>query len=469
MRSLERAVGALKPLQVVEYSRERDFRACVLSGLWSPYIRALVTSAYATTLNASTASTTSTTSTSSTTLPVELLSTDVTVSLVEKKTQLPKLDVVRLLSTVEGTGFNAAGQMYRKTSPQALDYGDVKAVLEYFEGIRGVRTQRLVRNSPFVLGLPRSVLGTFDENKKNVEDMLDLRDAELGKIVSSNAYILTRHSGATARPCVEYLMGDLGLSKEEVRSIVLRFPRILLLSSSKIEDVRVVLGEMMGIDSDGDGDKEGEFARMLYKFPPLAGLSASKLKGARDWLVTRGVVRQEQLRSVVTKFPQFLSHDLEAKLEPIVAYMTEELRLPEDVIARALMTAPDVFGRSLDTIRRNVEGLRGIGLTDIDLGRYLRAFPGGLKIDVSKEPYRSKLEFLEGKLGQKPSATLPVHPMFLTYGLARIVARGRFLQEKGRSTNGVTAWLSAGDAVFAERFARSSLPEFSAFKGGVVL
>lgn len=388
--------------------------------------------------------------------PASVLSTDVTVSLVEKKTQLSKADVLRLFGVIEGTGFNASGQMYRKSNPQPLDYGDVKAILEYFEGISGVRTERLVRNSPFVLGLPRSVLGTFDENKRYVEEMLELRDAELGKIISSNAYILTRHAGATARPCVEYLMGTLGLTKDEVRSIVLRFPRILLLSSAKMEDVRVVLREMVGVGE--------EFGRMMYKFPPLGGLSASKLKAARDWLVARGVKEKEQLRSVVTKFPQFLSHDLEAKMEPIVAFLRRDLGLPMDVVARALTTAPDLFGRSLETIKRNAEAVRALGLTDIDLTRYLSAFPGGLKIDVSKEPYKSKLVFLEGNLGQLPKMTLPVHPMYLTYGHGRIASRGLFLQEKGRSTNGVTAWLSASDDVFAEKFARSGLEEYAAFR-----
>lgn len=389
----------------------------------------------------------------------EIESTETTVSLVQTKTGLDRPSVLKLVSSVENTGFNAVGQMYRKSRPEALDYGEVRAILEYFEGLPGAQTGRLVTNSPFVLGLSRSVLDTFDENKKYVEDMLGLSDEDVGRIVSSNAYVLTRHASARARPCVDHLMKVLGFSKEEARSIVLRFPRILLLNKAKVEDVHVALQGLMGIASEPSSD----FARMVWKFPSVVGVSSSKIKAARDWLVTRGVSDAEKLRSVVMRFPQLLSHDLEIKMDPIVRYMMDDLRLPHGVVARALTTAPDVFGRKLETIQANVEALRALGLTSIDLTRYLAAFPGGLKIDVSKDPYRAKLEYLEHTLGQKPSTTLPVHPMYLTYSLSRIASRGRFLQSRERSTNGVTAWLSANDDIFAEKFARSTTEDFGVF------
>lgn len=389
----------------------------------------------------------------------EIESTETTVSLVQSKTNLDRRSVLKLVSSVENTGFNAVGQMYRKSRPEALDYGDVRAILEYFEGLRGVQTGRLVSNSPFVLGLSRSVLNSFDENRRYVEDMLGLSGTDVGRIVSSNAYVLTRHASATARPCVDHLMKALGFSKEDVRSIVLRFPRILLLNSAKIDDVHAALQDLMGVASEPSSD----FARVVWKSPSVVGLSSSKIKAARDWLVARGVLGQERLRSVVVRFPQLLSHDLESKMDPIVRYMLDDLRLPQDVVARALTTAPDVFGRKLETIQANVEALRALGLTSIDLTRYLAAFPGGLKIDVSKDPYRAKLEYLEQNLGQKPSTTLPVHPMYLTYSLSRIASRGGFLQSQERSTNGVTAWLSATDQIFAEKFARSTTEDFGFF------
>ena len=390
----------------------------------------------------------------------EIESTETTVSMVQSKTRLDRRSVLKLVSSVENAGFNAFGQMYKKARPTALDYGNVKAILEYFEGLRGVETGRLVTNSPFVLGLSGSMLETFEENKKCVEGMLGLSETDVGRIVSSNAYVLTRHASATVRPCVEHLMNSLGFSKEDVRSIVMRFPRILLLNSSKIDDVHLALQDMMGVASDPRSD----YAKMVWKFPSVVGLSSSKIKASRDWLMEQGVSEREQIRNIVMRFPQLLSHDLETKMGPIIRYMVMELGLPRDVVKRALITAPDVFGRKLETIQANVEALRALGLTSIDLTRFLAAFPGGLKIDVSKDPYRSKLEYLEHKLGQKPSVTLPVHPMYLTYSMPRIVSRGGFLQSRERSTNGVTAWLSCSDQAFSEKFARSTIEDFVAFR-----
>ena len=105
-----------------------------------------------------------------------------------------------------------------------------------------------------------------------------------------------------------------------------------------------------------------------------------------------------------------------------------------------------------------------IGMTRIDLTRYLSSFPGGLRLDICAEPYRSKLEYLEKKLGQKPATVLPVHPRYLSYSMERIACRAEFLQSRQRSTNGVTGWCATNDTLFAEKFARSSLSEWAEFK-----
>jgi hypothetical protein len=396
----------------------------------------------------------------STDLPLSsdnVLTTPVTIELVQSKTNLKKEQVEKVVSSVENVGFNSVGQMYRKSSPQGLNYSDVRSILEYFEGINGIEAGRLVRNSPFVLGLSRSLLRDFDENRRHVEGLLGLSDANMGKILSANAYIITRPVGATVRPCVEYLNTTLGFSIDEVRSIVLRFPRILLLSRGKFEDIQVAIKSMMHLD-------DSDFAKMVWKFPPLVGLSVSKLQAAKDWLIARGISENSQLRTVAIKFPQLLSHDLEAKIDPIINYIVDELGLPVDVIRTALLTAPDTFGRSLQTIKANVSALKSLGMSDIDMARYITSFPGGLRIDVSKDPYKAKLRFLENQLGQKPVSVLPVHPRFLSYSLSRIRSRAIYLQAKERSTNGVTGWLSAKEDAFVERFARSTMSDYVDFQ-----
>ena len=47
---------------------------------------------------------------------------------------------------------------------------------------------------------------------------------------------------------------------------------------------------------------------------------------------------------------------------------------------------------------------------------------------------------------------MALNPMYLTYGLDRILQRGLYLRSKGRPTHSISAWLGAGEDNFV-RFA----------------
>lgn len=346
-------------------------------------------------------------------------------------------------------------QMYRKSSPEALDFGRVRNIMGYFQSIEGVNPGRLFRNSPFILASSASFLDEFEANKKALMDMFKLDEKDLGKILSSNAYVLSRSAGYTVQPCAEYLR-RMNFSGDQIRSIVIRFPRILALNTSKMDNIRECLRGM--------GINDEEFAKIVWKFPPVMGLSASKIEVTKKWLIEHGLSNQNDWKTCFLKFPQIMSHSLDEKFEPIIKYMLDELQLPSQVVKMALLSSPDVFGRKLDRIKYNVSALKSIGMTRIDLTRYLSSFPGGLRLDICAEPYRSKLEYLEKKLGQKPATVLPVHPRYLSYSMERIACRAEFLQSRQRSTNGVTGWCATNDTLFAEKFARSSLSEWAEFK-----
>lgn len=408
----------------------------------------------------------------------ELQTTPVCVDYLRRETKLKDSELIRIVSSVETIGFNSVGQvclnfafslsftgwvfrwrsfmqMYRKSSPEGLDFGKVRNVMEHFQSIEGVNTGRLIRNSPFILASSTSFLDQFEVNKNHLMDLFNLDEKELGKILSSNAYVLSRSARYTVQPCAEYLR-RMNFSGDQIRSIIIRFPRILALSTSKMDNIREYL-RGIGIDNQ-------DFAKIVWKFPPVMGLSASKIELTKKWLVEQGLSSKNDLKTCLLKFPQIMSHSLEEKFEPIINYMLDDLRLQSDVVKIALLCAPDVFGRTLDRIKYNVAALKSIGMSHIDLTRYLASFPGGLRLDIHAEPYRSKLEYLEKNLGQKPATVLPVHPRYLSYSMERIACRAEYLQSKQRSTNGVTGWCAASDILFAEKFARSSLSEWSAFK-----
>lgn len=324
-----------------------------------------------------------------------------------------------------------------------------------FQSIQGVNTGRLVRNSPFILASSASFLEEFEENKQLLMSIFQLSERDLGKILSSNAYVLSRSLGFTVQPCAKYLE-NMHFSQDQIKSIILRFPRILALNTSKMDGIKENL-HGLGIGNE-------DFAKIVWKFPPVMGLSASKVEMTKKWLIQHGLTNENDWKACILKFPQVLSHNLEGKFETIIEYMLNDLQLPSRVVRVALLSAPDVFGRTLDRIKYNVSALQSIGMTHIDLTRYLASFPGGLRLDILAEPYKSKLEYLENTLGQKPAQVLPVHPRYLSYSMDRIASRAEYLQARQRSTNGVTGWCAANDLLFAEKFARSSLNEWREFK-----
>ena len=155
-------------------------------------------------------------------------------------------------------------QMYKRPNNEALDYSTVRRVVEYFDNIEGVNLGRVVRNSPYILAADKHAFEKFNENRMFLTKRLDLEEKDLGRILSSNAYILSRSLDATVKPCIEYLESN-GFSKEQVRSFVLRFPRCLLLSQDKL---RMSESSITGLGLTGE-----EYSRILRKFPPIGKAS----------------------------------------------------------------------------------------------------------------------------------------------------------------------------------------------------
>lgn len=345
--------------------------------------------------------------------------------------------------------------MYKRPNNEALDYSRVRSIVEYFERVEGINFGRVVRNSPYILAAEKDVFENFDENRMFLTKHLELEEKDLGRILSSNAYILSRSLDATVKPCIEYLESN-GFSKEHLRSFVIRFPRCLLLSQDKL---RMSESTITGLGLTGE-----EYSRILRKFPPIVGLSPSKIQSIKNWLGEFGITTPQELRSVILKFPQILSQNSNGKLSTIVKYMTDDLHLPNEVIKTALLSSPDVFGRNLDRIKSHVESMMVIGMTTEELRRLVSSYPGALRFNLAAEPYRSKIRFLKETLNQNPSSTLPVHPKYLSYSMDRISSRAAFLMEKNKKTSGVTAWCSPTDEIFANRFCKVSLSEWESFK-----
>lgn len=387
-----------------------------------------------------------------------------------------------LLDSLFGTVVSL--QMYKRTQREALDYSHVRAMLEYFKSIEGSNTTRVLRNSPYILAYKKEYIPEFDRNKSEVVRELRLTEKEAGKIISSNAYILSRPPSHSIRPCVDYLT-EKGFTIDEIRAVILKFPRILLLSKEKLASLEARLADI--------GIEGAKYKAVLLKFPPISmcmifyrcssaskdltfiqslvelyavTLSASKVEASKQWLFKQGVECKEDLASLLIKFPQIVAHNTKLKLDEIVSYLKDDLKIPQKVIKAALVSAPDVFGRKLERIQRNIRSMEAIGLSQLEIGRVIYGYPGMLRIDLSAEPYASKIRFMEHYLALRPSSTLPVHPRYVSYSLERIASRAAFIRSKKGSTLGVTGWCSVNDETFAQKFGKTHVEEWFQFREG---
>ncbi|KAG7668335.1 hypothetical protein Ndes2437B_g07499 [Nannochloris sp. 'desiccata'] len=383
-------------------------------------------------------------------------------------------ELSRLLIKLAFTGITSEGQFFTRVSPQPLMVDiTIKPTLEYLEKIPGINLTRAVRNAPFLLIQSLPNLPRVESNRSWLTDTLNLTGSDLGKIVSSNGYVLYRPVEAM-EACIQYLhkeiMGyPISLSSTEntlkVKSMVLRTPRMLALRVQKMESVVDDLKKNVGL-------VEAQIKTVFRKFPGAFMLSPDKIERVVHWLQTQGL-GTIAIAATITRFPNLLSFSIAENLEPTRRFLEDELKLGNGaVVGRILQNSPDVFGRKIDTLKKHVESMKNAGFggdgefhtQEEQLKSFLMAYPGALRCDFSLPPYSTKLRFLKEELKMDLVPALVCNPMYISYGMERIAARAAFLKLAGRSLVAVTSWLSATESDFANRFAGKSVDEWLEFK-----
>jgi len=178
-------------------------------------------------------------------------------------------ELSRLLTKLAFTGITSEGQFFTRASPQPLMVDiAIKPTIEYLENIPGINLPRAIRNAPFLLIHPLPNVPRVESNRSWLTDTLNLRGFDLGKIVSSNGYVLSRPREAM-EACIHYLHREImgspfSVSSTEnilkVKSMVLRTPRILALRVQKMEGTVENLRKNVGL-------VDAQIKTVFYKFP----------------------------------------------------------------------------------------------------------------------------------------------------------------------------------------------------------
>jgi hypothetical protein len=175
------------------------------------------------------------------------------------KSKLPTMssaELSRLLTKLAFTGITSEGQFFTRQTAQPLPLDvTIRPTVEYLENIPGINLTRAVRNAPFLLLQSLPTMPVVERNRSWLTDTLNLTGPDLGKIVSSNGYVLYRPTEAM-EACIDFLYREIigfprSLASTEnnlkVKNMVLRSPRLLALRVEKMESAVENMKKNLGL------------------------------------------------------------------------------------------------------------------------------------------------------------------------------------------------------------------------------
>jgi len=130
-------------------------------------------------------------------------------------------------------------------------------MVEFLAQVPGVNLVRAVRNAPFLLVILPGEIPHLEGNALWLKRALNLQGHDIGKVISGNAYVLTRPV-KDLQAVVDFIIG-LGFSIPEARSMILRFPRVMAMRDNRL-DYTVHSLHARGLD-------EEQVKKVLWKQP----------------------------------------------------------------------------------------------------------------------------------------------------------------------------------------------------------
>ncbi|CAI9752590.1 unnamed protein product [Fraxinus pennsylvanica] len=219
------------------------------------------------------------------------------------------------------------------------------------------------------------------------------------------------------KPVVEFLL-DLGVPKSDIPTILTKRPQLCGISLTENLIPTMEFLEDLGVD-------KRQWAKVIYRFPPLLTYSRQKLKATVDFLYEMGL-SAENVGKVLTRCPNIISYSVEDKLRPTAEYF----RSLEVDVAVLLHRSPQTFGLSIEANLKPMTEFfleRGYSLRDVAtmISRY-----GALYTFSLPDNLISKWEFFLTMV--YPRSELVKFPQYFGYSLEdRIKPRYEIIRKCG--------------------------------------
>ena len=193
-----------------------------------------------------------------------------------------------------------------------------------------------------------SVLGLTTANIRNkvevLRNLMDLSDDELRTIIARQPSVLQLSADKNISPTILNLLRLLDLGRDELKALIVSFPGILTYSQKNLRDkVHFFIQEL--------GLSRGEARSLVLKEPTLfkTGVKTGLLPRMR-FLLNEIRIHMEELRQIVMRHPRMLPYSVENNLAPkLVFYCLLTIRLEPPQVVKLLKRYPEFMGYNLDS------------------------------------------------------------------------------------------------------------------------
>ncbi len=226
---------------------------------------------------------------------------------------------------------------------------------------------------------------------------------QICKVLKSFPQILDYNIDNYLLPITRYFLTDLEFSPMELRSIVLKFPKVYSHSLFKIKHVVGYLRYQLGMNA-------SQVKRILFQAPQVISLNTdetlvSKVEFMRFiFSLPQNSSGLGEIRKIIAGMPTLLLCSVEKNLRPKAQYLLEQFNGDQLELRQAALTLPTLFGYSLEKrikprmkqiIEAGIEPIKitvGITMTETNFMKWLT--------NQKRSPRQGSMYQTEGRDGE---------------------------------------------------------------------
>jgi hypothetical protein len=272
-----------------------------------------------------------------------------------------------------------------EASPMPMSLSDLSLIssdLSYFYlrdelGISEDTMWKITNEAGSILGLKAS---TLREKVEVVRTSMNLSDEDVKSLITSFPTFLHLSAKQNLSPTILFLLRQLDLGRQELKSLVLGCPAILGYSISNLNDKLSFFTDTMGFSTK-------ECREILLQEPKLMTSSAKTGLLPRFQFLRKEVqIPTANLQTIIKKNPRILTMSVDQNLQPkLIFYFIMTLYMETEEVKKLLLSYPQILNYNLENhIQPITRYFLSLDVSAYEFSRMLLRFPRLLTYSLAK-------------------------------------------------------------------------------------